>query len=151
MAEARGVSNSEFNMWRAVFAFALVDNVLSIEEQDLLHSYLATVPFSPVELKTLRDDFNKKQDVEAMYKRITEQADKSRFCVFARALVWSDGDMDQQEASILKRVACMGDCENKEVLSATRAHEHLHHYYQEYSKAGLMAFFKPPPEVSVEA
>ncbi len=151
MKEDRGVSDSEFNMWRAVFAFALVDNVLSIEEQDLLQSYLKQVPFSPKELEALREDFNKKQNVEAMYKRISEPKDKSRFCVFARALVWSDGDMEQQEANILKRVACMGDCENKEILSNTRSHEHLHHYYQEYARAGLTGFFKAPPEVSVEA
>ncbi len=33
-----GITESELYMWRAVFAFSLVDNILSLEEQKILQS-----------------------------------------------------------------------------------------------------------------
>ncbi|MBU0859787.1 MAG: hypothetical protein KJ667_07600, partial [Alphaproteobacteria bacterium] len=104
-----GIPVSTFYMWRAVFAFALVDNMLSIEEQKLLKVYLDTVPFSDAQRAVLRADFKTPQNVESLYKKITNPADRERFCVLARALVWCEGDMDRQEEIILRRVSCLAN------------------------------------------
>ena len=82
------IPQSEFDMWRAVFAFSLVDNTLSLEEQKLLQSSAKTVPFSQTQIDTLKDDFKKPQNVEDLYRKITDPKDKQRFCVLARALAW---------------------------------------------------------------
>lgn len=50
------ITDSEFYMWRAVFAFACADNALSLEEQELLGSYLSKVSFTPEQRGILKDD-----------------------------------------------------------------------------------------------
>ncbi|HEY8191756.1 MAG TPA: hypothetical protein VIG74_04970, partial [Alphaproteobacteria bacterium] len=109
MGQRLGVSESEFYMWRAVFAFALVDGILSIEEQRLLQSYLAQVPFSHDQIRILREDFKKPQSLLQMYRHITEQKHRDRFCVLARALVWCEGEMNREERDVLAQFDCIMD------------------------------------------
>jgi hypothetical protein len=141
------VTNSEFYMWRAVFAFAFVDNSLSIEEQELLKSYLNSVPFSADQLKTLKDDFQNPPDVVHMYSAITNQKHREHFCVLARALVWCEGNMDRQEKEILKRVSCLRGDEGAETLRHSR--EHAHTFYRHYAKAGVTGLMRRGPNFEV--
>lgn len=150
MAHA-GINVSEFYMWRAVFAFTYVDNVLSLEEQELLHSYLAKVPFSKEQLAILKKDLQTPKDVVELYSHITRKQDKERFCVLARAIVWCEGDMIAQERAILKKVSCLEDDDETEILHSTRGHEHIKTYYQEYAKAGMMGLMKEPPRLQLRA
>ena len=137
-----GVTESEFYMWRAAFAFSLHDKILSLEEQKLLQPYSDIVMFSQAQNNTLRNDFKNPQDVEALYHQITNPKDKARFCVLARALAWSNGDIDKQEEAILKKLSCLAKNANDDVLVRTRRHPHVHAYYQQYAKAGVMGLFK---------
>lgn len=143
------VSESEFNMWRAVFAFTFVDNTLSLEEQELLHSYLKKVPFSEDQLETLKNEMMEPKDVVALYRKITNPDDKKRFCVLARAIVWCEGDMDAQERKILKKVSCLSEPEEEEILNSTRDHPHLNTYYQDYARAGMIGLFKTPHTLEI--
>ena len=149
MQRAPSISESEFYMWRAVFAFTFVDNVLSLEEQDLLHSYLAKVPFTKEQLKTLREDLLHPKSVVDLYRKITRREDKERFCVLARAIVWCEGDMAAQEREILKRVDCLSEPEEEAILHATRDHPRLNTYYQDYAKAGMVGLFKAPHRLEI--
>jgi hypothetical protein len=147
-----GIGESEFNMWRAVFAFTYVDNVLSLEEQELLHVYLKKVPFSKDQLAILKEDLLHPKDVVSMYKKITRKEDKERFCVLARAIVWCEGDMSGQEKAILKKVSCFEDDEEEmEILESTRDHPYLKTYYQQYAKAGMMGILDMPHKVELRA
>ena len=139
-----GISESEFAMWRAVFAFAYVDNVLSLEEQELLQSYLAQVPFSNAQRIILKEDLREPKDVVGLYRKITQPEDKKRFCVLARAIVWCEGDVTAQEKAILKKVSCFGEAEEEEILKSTAQHPHIESYYNQYAKAGMMGLFKQP-------
>lgn len=143
------ISDSEFSMWRAVFAFSVLDYALSLEEQKLLQSYRKKVAFSDEQLKILSADFKSPQDIEKLYRGITKPDDRKRFCVLARAMVWSDGEMDAQEAAILKRVACLKEPEENEILKATRGHADLPHYYQQYAKAGVVGLFDSPQRLDM--
>jgi hypothetical protein len=145
MAQSQNVTSSEFHMWRAVFAFALVDKSLSIEEQELLRAHLKTVPFSPMQRETLKNDFLRPQNVEVMYKQISEPEHKRRFCVLARALAWCEGDLDRQEEEILRRVACMKGTNDEEMLRESRTHPNLRDFYQHYAKAGVAGLMKAGP------
>lgn len=138
------ITESEFFMWRAIFAFAYVDNTLSIEEQELLHSYLANVPFSNTQLIILKDDLRNPKDVSDLYKHITRPEDKTRFCVLARALAWCEGDVSEQEKAILRKMSCMGEVEEMGILRKTANHPHVEAYYHEYAKAGMMGLFTQP-------
>lgn len=152
MPDKSGIRESEFAMWRAVFAFTYVDNVLSLEEQELLQTYLKKVPFSADQLRILKKDLMEPKDVVGLYKKITRKEDKERFCVLARAIAWCEGNMLKQEMAILKKVSCFGeDGGDKELLRSTRGHPHLHDYYQQYAKAGMMGLFKEPPRLRLRA
>lgn len=139
-------------MWRAVLAFAFVDNNLSIEEQQTLNRYVFTVPFSDSQLKILRSDFSKPQNVEELYKEITESTDRKRFCEMARVLAWCEGDMTKQEEKILKRLSCLKD-DKEETLKNTRDTDFIKHYHSQYEKAESMAAYfgshRPQFEVRV--
>jgi hypothetical protein len=134
-----GISDSEFIMWRAVFAFATVDGVLSLEEQQLLQSYRHKVPFSMKQLEVLGQDMKEPQDVVALYKKITRPEHKKRFCVLARALSWCEGDMDKQEQAILKHLDCFKTGADANILRSTRGNPHVHDFYQEYARVGTVA------------
>ena len=150
MHGTKGISQSELYMWRAVFAFTFVDNVLSLEEQELLQSYLTKVPFSEDQLETLKNDMrNPSKDVVGFYRKITKPEDKKRFCVLARAIVWCEGDIAEQEKAILKKVSCLSEPAEEEILHATRDNPHIKTYYQEYAKAGMMGLFKTPHSLEV--
>jgi hypothetical protein len=150
--QAKGISESEFAMWRAVFAFSLVDNALSLEEQELLRSYLKTVPFSEAQMDMLKKDFEAPQNVEAMYRKITEPTHKKRFCVLARALVWCEGDMDLQEEKILRRVACLKDAPDSDFLHSSRDHRDIKDFYAQYSRAGMVGLMRAStPNFSMSA
>ena len=143
------VSDSEFSMWRAVFAFSVLDREMSLEEQKLLQSYRNKVDFSQEQLKVISSDFKSPQDIEKLYRGITKPDDKKRFCILARAMVWSDGEIDGQEAEILKRVACLKEPAENEILMATRGHGDLPHYYQQYARAGVVGLFNLPPQLDM--
>lgn len=138
------ITESEFFMWRAIFAFAYVDNTLSLEEQDLLHSYLVNVPFSNTQRIILKDDLRNPKNVGDLYKHITRQEDKTRFCVLARALAWCEGDVSEQEKTILRKMSCMGEVEELGILRRTANHPYVEAYYHEYAKAGMMGLFTHP-------
>ncbi len=144
MTVQSGVPVSEFNMWRAVFAFSLVDKVLTVEEQSLLSGYLSSIPFSTEQRNILLDDFKTPQDVEKLYNKITEPADRARFCELARTLVWSKGDMDLQEKIILRRVSCLGTKEGKKILMESRSSEWVIGWTDRYEQAGLLGMMQHP-------
>jgi hypothetical protein len=145
MGQKTGVSESEFYMWRAVFAFAFVDNILSVEEQELLQTYANTVDFSMMQRQVLRLDFKSPPNVVEMFSKITEERHKKHFCVLARALAWCEGNMDQQEAAILKRVHCIKGSKDENILRQSR--DYADTYYQYYAKAGISGLLKSPPKM----
>jgi len=117
MKSAKQVSEDEFLMWRSVFAFALIDGVLSVEEQNILSNHLKEVPFTLVQLRILKNDMNYPQDIEGLFEGIQNEDNQKRFCELARTLVWCDGDMARQEKIILERVSC--------IENSTRMRAHL--------------------------
>ena len=149
--EKKDITESEFYMWRAIYAFSLVDNVLSLEEQKLLKSYSNSVPFSQTQINILRNDFKKPQNVETLYYKITNPKDKERFCILARAIAWCEGNVDKQEEAILKKISCFAGEADNEILLRTRNHPHISTYYQQYAKTGVLGLFKIPPIVEIHA
>lgn len=148
---AKNVSKSEFYMWRALFAFAFSDNIVTEEEKQLLVDYRGDVQFSDGQLETLRNDYLHPQDVNAMYQNIIDPEFKHKFCALARALAWCDGDLTKQEERILKRVTCLKDDSEKDTLTKSRTHPELYQYYEQYTKNGMAGFMQPPPLVALQA
>ncbi len=98
------VTESRFNMWRAVFAMAHADGIVTDEEAEFMDEYLNNVDFTDEQKAVLRADIKDPQNVGEMFAQITEQSDRSQFFYFARLLAWCDGDFDAQEQEILDKM-----------------------------------------------
>jgi len=143
--------DSEFYMWRALFAFAMADGELTAAELDLLHEYKEYVHFSAHQLQILHDDFLAPKHPEDMYKKITADEDKHRFCIMARALAWSEGDLGKQEERILKHVSCLNSKEHSDVFQDTREHPAIESFVDRYSHSGTLGFMQAPRIVELRA
>ncbi|QQG37185.1 MAG: TerB family tellurite resistance protein [Micavibrio aeruginosavorus] len=102
--KGEGLGHSRFYMWRAVFAMAHADNVVTEEERKYLRNILAEEPFSAEQKKILEEDMAQPQDIAEMFVNIEDQNDRSQFFYHARMLVWSDGDFGEQEQKIMMRL-----------------------------------------------
>lgn len=98
------MSESRFYMWRAVFAMAHADDVVTTEERKYLKGILSREPFTDEQRKILEQDIEQAQDIAEMYLKIEDQNDRSQFFYHARMLVWSDGDFGEQEQKIIMRL-----------------------------------------------
>ncbi len=101
MPDTNSVTDSRFNMWRAVFAMAHADNIITESEEKFMREAIDTYPFSDDQKQVLELDMSKQQHVGRCFSNITDQQDRSDFFTFARLLVWCDGDFDEQEQMIL--------------------------------------------------
>lgn len=96
------ITASRFYMWRAIFALAHVDNVVTREERSFMNDVLGKVEFSADQRRTLEADMELGQNVADMFARVTDPEDRNKFFYFARMLVWSDGDFGAQEQKIMQ-------------------------------------------------
>lgn len=95
------MSESQFYMWRAIFALAHADHVVTAEELDFMQGILQSESFTPDQKAVLEKDITEPQDITKMFMSIAEEEDRSHFFYFARMLCWSDGDFDEQEQKIM--------------------------------------------------
>ena len=95
------ITESRFNMWRAIFALAHADDIVVEQEEKFMKEAIERYPFSKEQKAVLELDMKKSQNVGVCFSRITDQEDRSDFFTFARLLVWCDGDFDEQERIIL--------------------------------------------------
>ena len=99
-----GVTDSQFNMWRAVFALAHADDEVSNEEQAFMYKVLAEEDFSSAQRLRLENDMEYPQNTAEMFKLISNAEDRNRFFYLARLMCWSDGNFDEQEQKIMVRL-----------------------------------------------
>jgi len=97
----QGVTDSQFFMWRTLFAVAHADNIVTPEEVGFMVHVLEDIKFSDSQTQILKDDITAAQDAVLMFKGITEYEDRVKFFDFARDLVWIDGDFASEEQSMM--------------------------------------------------
>lgn len=95
------MSESRFFMWRALFAIAHADEVVTQEERNFMNKALESEPFTEAQREILKYDMEQKQDIRVLFSKITDQHDRSDFFKHARPLVWADGDYGSDEQSII--------------------------------------------------
>ena len=98
------ISESRFNMWRAVFAMAHVDDFLALEEQGMLYGIIESQGFSDQQVSVLREDVATAQSPDEMFAMIKDSHDRVEFFSAARALVWCDGNLSDQETEIIEHL-----------------------------------------------
>lgn len=95
------VSQSQFFMWRTLFAVAHADNIVTDEEVEFMAHILDGINFTDAQTAILKDDIVTAKDVEEMFQSITDEEDRIKFFDFARDLVWVDGDFGSEEQDIM--------------------------------------------------
>ena len=98
------VTDSQFYMWRAIFALAHADDVVTDEELRFMSEAMEDVPFSDEQKAVLKNDATEEQSVEAMFKKISAPVDQAEFFQFASQLAHIDGDFGEEEQEIMLRV-----------------------------------------------
>lgn len=98
------ISDSRFNMWRAVAAMMHADEIVQPHEINFMIESTKDVPMSFEQRQTLMGDLDKAGDMEAFYANITSRKDKEDFFYLARAIAWSDGEMDVREHALLQKI-----------------------------------------------
>ena len=98
------VTESQFYMWRALFAVAHADDVVTDEEVRFMVEALEDIPFSTSQYAILSADMKDRQDIEEMFQGITDSQDQATFFRFARQLAHIDGDFDEKEQDVLTRL-----------------------------------------------
>lgn len=98
---SNSVPESEFYMWRTLFAVAHADGVVTTEEVRFMAEALEDHPFNEEQKEILSDDIKEPKDPSEMFEKIGDAADQARFFKFARDLVWVDGDFGGDEQKVM--------------------------------------------------
>ena len=98
------VNDSQFYMWRAIFALAHADDVVSDEELRFMAETLEDLPFSVEQKATLEQDAKEEQSVEVMFKKISDPVDQAGFFKFASKIAHIDGDFGEEEQEVMLRL-----------------------------------------------
>lgn len=142
---ARRLNPKEFQMWRALFAFAFTDGTLSKDEKNVLSDHLKDVELTEQQKEALVIDMQKREPVEKLHKKITDDSYKQLFCDVARTLAWCEGNIDRQEEEILRRVSCLKEEKNSRFLSISAKSKILERYLKQYLETGRIGAKEPLP------
>lgn len=99
-----GIDESEFYMWRTLFAMAHVDGYVSPQEVRFMVEALEDVPFSKEQRNILVNDISEPQNIEDMFAKISNAKSQAEFFKFAREIVWADGEYGKEEQEIMLRL-----------------------------------------------
>lgn len=144
----KGLSTSRFYMWRALFALAHADGVVSEQEMDFLNKNTEDLRLSSAQREILSRDLVEEQDPAVMFAQVTEGRDREEFFTLARVLCWSDGDYDAQERRMMALLTdIQADKEAKALLQRTRNTVHEIHLHQDQwdgdkGDSSVFSFFK---------
>ncbi len=99
-----GVNDSQFYMWRTLFAVAHADDVVTDEEVRFMAEALEDVPFSEGQRAVLNEDAKHAQDIQAMFAGVADVHDQAVFFKFATELVHIDGEYGAEEQAVMLKL-----------------------------------------------
>lgn len=102
--QTNGLKVSRFNMWRAVFAMAHADHVVTEEEKEFIRHYIDNIPFSDEQRAMLWADSENPPPVRDVFEQISDLEDRGDFFQFASMLCWCDGDFDEHERALEEKL-----------------------------------------------
>jgi len=104
----REISDSQFNMWRAVIAIAHADGEVQPEERAFLDKTFqkldAVYNLTDAQRKTLADEMVKPEQLQNILPLITEPQFRAMLVHFGEVLAWADNVISVDEEAILKKL-----------------------------------------------
>lgn len=95
------VTDSHFNMWRAVTALAHADHVVQPSEIEFIQKKFERLPFSPEQKAQIEAELKKPADLSIVIPLVTDPSDRATLIHFGRLMVWSDGTLDEAEENLI--------------------------------------------------
>lgn len=118
-----GLTDSRFNMWRAVIVMAHADSVVKPHEINFILENTKNLSMTEAQRSTLVGDLRAPAPMQAVFDKITSPRDKEDFFHFARAICWSDGTMDEAEQALFNQLKNIKlRAEDRETMKAALAH-----------------------------
>lgn len=94
-------SESRFYMWRAIFAVAHADGIVTVEETDFLARCFDEENLSSGQREILMKDLGTPRDVTTMFANISDEKDRIDFFILAQDLSASDGSYCNDERRMI--------------------------------------------------
>ena len=98
------LTESQFYMWRTLFALVHADNVIAPEEVRFMAEAFEDVPFTKDQRHILTGDIVTPRNVDEMFEKITDAEDRNQFFKHALELVHIDGEYTDPEKAIILRL-----------------------------------------------
>ncbi|PZQ44844.1 MAG: hypothetical protein DI551_09260 [Micavibrio aeruginosavorus] len=124
------INDSLFNMWRAVIAIVHADTKVQPHEINFILQNIKGLALSDEQRDILFADMRTPYDAEAAFCRISSPAHKESFFHLARAIAWSDGDLDDREDALIARIRALPSDKN-DVSMMEEALSHFREIYVE--------------------
>jgi|AntRauTorcE11897_2_1112592.scaffolds.fasta_scaffold01916_2 hypothetical protein len=131
------MTGSEFYMWRALFAFAVVDRVLTLEKRCIFARFLEDTVFTPSQTAILTRDAKSPKDVEWLFVRITAPEYRDKFCMLARKLVCYQGEATGQAEQLLQHLSHLADKNGRQDRGSFCALQIEYNVYRQTGVPGL--------------
>ncbi len=104
----RPITDSMFNMWRAIIVMAHADGVIHEKEQEFFDKVFANMARSydltPAHMDTFAKDLKVAQPIEALLPKITDPELRSLLLYFSQVVAWIDGHLSPDESELLKKL-----------------------------------------------
>lgn len=99
------VSESRFNMWRAVIAMIHADKVVRPHEVHFIMERTKDLDLSEERRAILAEDILTPRAIGPLFRAIDNPKDREDFFHLAHSVCWEDGELDAREVAMLKHVA----------------------------------------------
>ncbi len=121
----QAISDSRFNMWRAVVSMIHVDGIVTPHEVNCILEFTRDIPFNDEQRGVIERDISSPSPVRDLFSQISSPRDREYFFHLARAVSWSDGDLDAREEALLRELGVIGQ-EGDVLLVAHRSFEDIY-------------------------
>lgn len=98
------VTESQFYMWRTLFALVHADDFVAPEELEFMREVLEDVDFSEEQKQILHADIVQPQSAVTMFQNVSESKDQDKLFHFAYNLMWVDGEFDENEQRLMNEL-----------------------------------------------
>jgi uncharacterized tellurite resistance protein B-like protein len=104
----RPLTDSMFNMWRAIIVMAHADGVIHEKEQEFFDKVFANMArayeLTPAHLETFANDLKTAQPIENLLPKVTDPELRSLLLYFSQVVAWIDGHLSPDESELLKKL-----------------------------------------------
>lgn len=95
------LTDSKFNMWRAVFAIAHADHEVTSDEKEMMLNTLEKLILSNEQRAVLKEDIYIPGNPIDLFEKITELDDRIEFFKYSKQMMWADDQYSSKEQNVM--------------------------------------------------